>query len=180
MDYKIIRSGRKTTAIQITADGQVVVRCPHRVTDRQVARLLDSRRDWLEQHLARVRAAAPLPPFSAEELKALGQQARRDIPPRVERFARQLDVDYGRITLRCQRTRWGSCSGKGNLNFNCLLMLVPEEVRDYVVVHELCHRKQLNHSPAFWAEVERVMPEWRTHRRWLKEHGTPLIRRIPQ
>ena len=179
MDYKIIRSGRKTTAIQITADGQVVVRCPYRVTDRQAARFVESKRDWLEQHLAARRARPQLPPLTREELKTLGQQALRDIPPRVEYFARQMGVSFGRITIRCQRTRWGSCSGKGNLNFNCLLMLVPEEVRDYVVVHELCHRKQLDHSPAFWAEVERVMPDWRAHRKWLKEHQTELIGRLP-
>lgn len=179
MDYKIIRSGRKTTTIQITPEGQVVVRCPRQVTDRQIARLVESRRDWLESHLARRRAEPVLPPFTPEELEELARQALEDIPPRVIRHARQMGVSFGRVTIRCQRTRWGSCSGKGNLNFNCLLMLAPEEVRDYVVVHELCHLLQLNHSPAFWAEVERVMPGWRAHRKWLKEQGTPIIRRIP-
>ena len=98
----------------------------------------------------------------------------------MARFAPQVGVSYGRITIRSQRTRWGSCSARGNLNFNCLLMLCPEEVRDYVVVHELCHRKQLNHSPQFWAEVAAILPDAARHRKWLKENGGALIARLPE
>ena len=96
---------------------------------------------------------------------------------RCERFAPLIGVTYGRIAIRRQRTRWGSCSGKGDLNFNCLLMLAPEPVRDYVVVHELCHRKYMDHSPRFWAEVERVLPDWRERRRWLRDYGGGLLER---
>ena len=89
-----------------------------------------------------------------------------------------VGVTYGRITIRNQRSRWGSCSGKGNLNFNCLLMLTPSHVIDYVVVHELCHRLEMNHSPAFLAQVERVLPDYRKSREWLKEHEKELIGRL--
>jgi predicted metal-dependent hydrolase len=89
-----------------------------------------------------------------------------------------VGVTYGRITIRNQRSRWGSCSGKGNLNFNCLLMLTPSHVIDYVVVHELCHRLEMNHSPAFWAQVERVLPDYRKSREWLREHEKELIGRL--
>ena len=82
-----------------------------------------------------------------------------------------MGVDYGRITIRNQKTRWGSCSAKGNLNFNCLLMLMPTEVIDYVVVHELCHLKEMNHSNAFWREVKQVLPDYRKQVKWLKDEG---------
>jgi len=118
--------------------------------------------------------------FSPEEVKALARQAAKELPVRVRKFAPLVGVDYGRITIRSQRTRWGSCSAKGNLNFNCLLMLCPEEVRDYVVIHELCHRKELNHSPRFWAEVEKVCPDYARHRKWLKENGGSLIAGLPE
>ena len=94
-------------------------------------------------------------------------------------YAPAVGVTYDRITIRSQRTRWGSCSSRGNLNFNCLLMLAPEKVVDYVVVHELCHRKEMNHSPRFWAEVERILPDYRQSKRWLKENGQSLMGQLP-
>ena len=96
----------------------------------------------------------------------------------MKHFAKVVGVTYGHITIRNQRTRWGSCSSKGNLNFNCLLMLAPQEVIDYVVVHELCHRKEMNHSKAFWAEVERVLPEYKKAVEWLKKEGPSIMRRM--
>ena len=87
-----------------------------------------------------------------------------------------MSVDYGRIPSAIRR-RGGSRS-QGNLNFNCLLMLAPEDVRDYVVVHELCHRKEMNHSRRFWAEVVRVVPDYKEKERWLKENGPLLQRRL--
>ena len=98
-----------------------------------------------------------LPPFTAEEIRALTERAQVVIPERVRHFAPRIGVDYGRITIRCQRTRWGSCSAKGNLSFNCLLMLLPDEVLDSVVVHELCHQKHMNHSPLFYEEIEQMI-----------------------
>ena len=91
----------------------------------------------------------PTEKLTREKVIALAEEALKVIPERVEYFAKVIGVTYGKITVRNQKTRWGSCSSKGNLNFNCLLMLAPPEVLDYVVVHELCHRKQMNHSKAF-------------------------------
>ena len=105
--------------------------------------------------------------------------AKEDIGRRVDKFVPIAGVTCGRITIRAQKSRWGSCSAKGNLNFNCLLMLCPEEVRDYVVVHELCHRKELNHSNRFWNEVRQLLPSYDSARKWLKTNGVSLIRRIP-
>ena len=113
--------------------------------------------------------------MTREELEALADQALQIIPQRVAYYAEKMNVTYGRITIRNQKTRWGSCTSQGNLNFNCLLMKAPKEVLDYVVVHELCHRKEMNHSKAFWDYVESVMPDYKVHRAWLKEHGALLM-----
>ena len=87
-------------------------------------------------------------------------------------------ISYGRITIRNQKSRWGSCSEKGNLNFNCLLMLTPPDVIDYVVVHELCHRIHMDHSAAFWAEVQKVLPDYKKAKKWLKDNGSSIIGRM--
>lgn len=178
MDYRVIRSSRKTISVQIQPDGEVLVRCPDRMKQADIRAFVESKRGWIEKHLPKPEDRAQ-PPLTLEALHALADQALVVIPERVRFFAPKVGVTYGRITIRSQRSRWGSCSGKGNLNFNCLLSLVPAEVLDYVVVHELCHRKEMNHSDRFWAEVERVMPDYRVYRKWLKEHGGSLIARLP-
>ena len=173
--YTLVRSNRKSIAIQITADG-VVVRAPLALSAAQIDSFVQSKRSWIESHLAK--RPAPQPKFSQSEIEALARKALAVIPARVRHFAPIVGVSFGNITIRNQRSRWGSCSGKGNLNFNCLLMLTPEHVIDYVVVHELCHRKEMNHSPRFWAEVERILPDYRRSRQWLKEHEKELIGRL--
>ena len=179
--YEVIRSNRKTIAVQIKGDGRIIVRAPLRMADGDIRRFVESKSEWMEKHLAIIqqRQQPAEAAFNMEQLHQLADAAKQDIPRRVARFAALVGVTYGRITIRAQKSRWGSCSGKGNLNFNCLLMLCSEDVRDYVVVHELCHRKELNHSPRFWAEVEKVLPGYKVHRKWLKDNGGGLIRRLP-
>ena len=177
MEYTIIRSRRKTIAIQITPGGEILVRCPSRMRVRDIQSFVESKQAWIETHLCRLPPAQP--PLTDAELRALAAQAKEDLPERVAFFAPKIGVTWGRITIRSQKSRWGSCSSKGNLNFNCLLMLAPPEIRDYVVVHELCHRKELNHSPRFWAEVEKILPDYRLHKKWLKDNGSALIGRLP-
>ena len=177
--YTLVRSSRKTISIVIKADGEVEVRCPRRCSEREIDTFVVSKEAWIRKHLETIAARPEVSVLSAAERKALAEKAAEVLPGKVERFAQELGVSYGRIAIRGQRTRWGSCSAKGNLNFNCLLMLCPEEVQDYVVIHELCHRKEMNHSPAFWAEVEKYCPDYRIHRKWLKDNGASLIARLP-
>ena len=91
---------------------------------------------------------------------------------RAAYFAGIMNVTYGTLRLSSARTRWGSCSARGNLNFHWKLILMPPEILDYVVVHELAHRKEMNHSARFWAIVESVLPDYKERRQWLKENGT--------
>lgn len=176
-DYRVIRSDRRTASIQITRDGEVLVRCPRRMPEAEIRRFVADKSAWIERHLPTL-TEPDAPVLTAGELDALKRQARDVIPARTAHFAPLAGVAYGKITIRGQKSRWGSCSSRGDLSFNCLLMLAPPEVLDYVVVHELCHRLEMNHSPRFWAEVERVLPDYRVRRKWLKEHGGTLTRRL--
>lgn len=187
-DYEItlIRSRRKSLAIEVTPELQVVVRAPAQMPVREINAFVQEKDDWIRAHLQRMAEKKRLreqcreQALSKEELQELAAQAMKLIPQKVRYYAPIIGVTYGRITIRNQRTRWGSCSGKGNLNFNCLLLLMPEEVLDYVVVHELCHRKEMNHSARFWEEVEKILPDYRQRRKWLKDNGGRIMDRNRQ
>ena len=171
-DYEIIRSRRKTIAIQIRPDCRIVVRAPLRLAKRDIIKFVVDKRDWVEKHLTEMKRRLKEQPetktLSREEIEELAGKALRYIPPRVREYAEKIGVSYGRVTIRNQKTRWGSCSSKGNLNFNCQLMRLPEELVDYVIIHELCHRKEMNHSADFWAEVEKYCPDHKALRKRLK------------
>lgn len=179
---EIIRSARKTLSIEITPDLRVIVRAPSRLSKSDIGYFINEKHKWIENHLesmkSRVEQREQARKFTEEELSELKKRALPLIIERVEQFAPIVGVDYGRITVRSQTTRWGSCSAKGTLSFNCLLALVPSEVLDYVVVHELCHRREMNHSARFWAEVGRILPDYAARRRWLKTNGASLINRV--
>ena len=183
MDYniKIIRSNRKTVSLEIKADMQIILRAPLFMAEADINKFIEDKSRWLDKHLSEMRKKQSQPGIqdkkrlSSDDIDSLADKAMSVIPPKVKYFASIVGVTYGRITIRNQRTRWGSCSAKGNLNFNCLLMLCPEDVLDYVIIHELCHRKELNHSKRFWAEVERVMPDYKEKKAWLKKNGGTII-----
>ena len=183
IEYEVIRSNRKTFALQIK-DGRLIARVPLRARRVDVERFIYSHREWIEEHLEiyRKRKAlyADLKPLTENELGELGEKAREVIPSRVEHFSRLLGVDYGKISIRNQLTRWGSCSSSGNLSFNCLLMLAPPEVLDAIVAHELCHRKEMNHSKRFYAHLLSIYPEYHKWHAWLKAHGGELMQRNPK
>ncbi len=170
MKYQWIRSKRKTIAIQIREDGTVIVRSPESVSRKTIEDFLKEKQEWIETHQKKVEQRRAQALTITEEQREEGiKRARKVFPERIAYFAKQMGVTYGRVTLREQKTRWGSCSSKGNLNFNWKLILLPPELLDYVVVHELAHRKEMNHSAAFWKVVEEVLPDYRERRKALKE-----------
>lgn len=179
---EIKRSNRKTIAIEIKPDTSVLVRAPIFMKDQEIQQFVKEKENWIIEHLQRVeerqKKAEKVKKLTMEDVRQLADLALKEIPKKVRYYANLMNVQYGRITIRNQKTRWGSCSGKGNLNFNCLLMLAPNEVVDYVVVHELCHLIEMNHSKAFWNQVEQVMPHYKVHKQWLKEHGNEIMSRV--
>ena len=174
------RSSRKTVSMEILPDGKVLVRAPMLMPEAEIKRFVLKNEGWLEKHLKKQKESANVPAdrLSMEELKELADRASKVIPERVSYYAEKIGVSYGRITIRNQKSRWGSCSSRGNLNFNVLLMLTPPEVIDSVVVHELCHRKEMNHSKRFYDEVLRVYPDYHRWNRWLKDNGEAIFRRM--
>lgn len=182
MRWQLIRSAKRhTLGLEIRGE-DIIIRAPYSATDAEIRAFTDRHADWIELHLEKnreqSRKAEQAGLLSREELQALAEQAARVIPERVAHFAPLVGVSYGTITIRCQKTRWGSCTAAGNLNFNCLLMLAPKEVLDSVVVHELCHRKEMNHSERFYREIDRVFPDYDRCRTWLKINGGALLRRV--
>lgn len=181
----LVRSARRTIAIQISPDGSVAVRAPRRCSRAVLDEFVAEKREWITRKQVELRERAALrqekeeeqPRLSEEEYQRYRELAGRVIARRAEEYARQMQVTYKRITIRDQKTRWGSCSVKGNLNFNWRLILAPAEVLDYVVVHELAHLKEMNHSGRFWKQVETVMPDFAKHRLWLKQNGDMLMGR---
>ena len=181
-DMQIIRSNRRTISLEITQQGQINVRAPRYMSEAEIRTFVESKSSWLEKHLQKrqedINFSQAEGEFTEQEIERVLKFAKQVIPEKVAYYARLMGVTYGRISIRKQKTRWGSCSREGNLNFNCLLMMAPPEVLDYVVVHELSHRLEMNHSVRFWAQVEKVLPDYRTQRKWLKEHGNQLMLRM--
>ncbi len=178
-ELRIIKSRRKTISLQVKDEKTVIVRAPFRTSERYIRNFVLSNEKWIKNRLDKMNKLreAVGKPLSDNEISELYEEAKRVIPERVAYYAPRIGVDYGRITIRKQKSRWGSCSAKGNLNFNCLLMLTRPEVIDSVVVHELCHRKEMNHSARFYKEVLKVFPDYRIWDRWLKKNGEAILMR---
>ncbi len=171
---RVIYSGRRSMGLEIRSEGEVLARMPQRVPDGEVRKFIEKHRGWiLEKLTARKRqeedrattGATPVSRLTDEEVDRI----KTRITERVVYYAKKMGVTFGRITIRNQKTRWGSCSAKGNLNFNYQLYYLPDALLDYVVVHELSHRRHMNHSAEFWREVERWYPGYREARRQLRE-----------
>ena len=179
ISYQIIRSQRKTMSPEIKPDGQIIVRAPLRLSQVRIRRFVEQKQEWILKNLEKIQKREVQRETSSGTFKGRTNPSAAGSLPENSRahslFCRKNRVSYGRITLRQQKTRWGSCSANGNLNFNWLLILAPPEVLDYVVVHELCHRRQMNHSQAFWNEVSAVLPGYKEQKKWLKDNGWKLM-----
>ncbi len=182
-EVEIIRSNRKTLYIEVTADLRVIAKVPLRMPQNEIKRIVQSRADWISKEIRRIKLLRNEHPnlqnkLSEDELAELRERTKRIVSERVAYYAPIIDVKYNRITIKIQHKRWGSCSGKRNLNFNILLGLCPLEVINYVVVHELCHLIEFNHSQQFWNLVEGILPDYRERRRWLNDNATILLWQI--
>ncbi len=166
---KLIRSRRRTLGLEVTREGNVIVRAPLRTSAATIDRFVRDHADWIEKAKARQRArleAHPEPDEARRE--ALLRRAREELPLKVTFYAQRMGVVPTGITITAARTRFGSCSPKNRLCFSWRLMDYPEEAIDYVVVHELAHIVHKNHGPQFWALVERYMPDYRARRNMLR------------
>ena len=170
MEYQLIRSKRKTLAIEITRDARLVVRAPLRCSQARIEQFLAEKQAWITLHLQKMQQRRENHPEPTPEEEALlRKKARNLLPGLVNRYAVQMDVQPAGITITGARTRFGSCSPKNRLSFSFRLMDYPMEAIEYVVVHELAHILHKNHSAAFYAEIEKVLPDWRTRNRLLKQ-----------
>ena len=169
-DYELIRSGRKTLALEITKDCRVLVRAPRKLSKARIDDFVSRHAVWISAHLEQQRrriAAAPPPP-TPEEIAALKARAQAVLPQKVAFWSRKMGLIPTGFRVTSARTRYGSCSGKNSLCFSWRLMAYPPEAVDYVVVHELAHITVKNHSRAFYRLVEQYLPDWRKRRELLK------------
>jgi len=174
-EIEIRRSARRTLSLEVRDDGRVIARAPQRMPAAEIERFARKKASWIAE--ARERAARRLEeagaPPSEAEIAQWKREARRDLACRLAFWAPRIGVVPGKLSIRFQHSRWGSCAGATHtISLNCQLMRTGEELRDYVVVHELCHLLQPNHSAAFWELVERQLPDYRARRAAL--HSTRL------
>ena len=172
VEYTLIRSSRRTLALEITRDLQVLVRAPKRCSLRQIEDFVSRHEDWIREHSAiqarraAAEAARAVTPEREQELRRL---AAEYVPQRVAVYAPLVGVTPTGIKITSAKRRFGSCSGKNSLCFSWRLMLYPKEAIDYVVAHELCHIRYHDHSAAFWAAVARVMPDYKQRQALLRD-----------
>ena len=167
--YSLIRSDRKTISIEINPEGQVLVRAPRFASAASINAFVLEKQQWVEKSRLKVAERKSRQPVIEEgDKERCLQRAREILPEKVLYYGKKLGVMPTGITVTGAATRFGSCSGKNRLSFSWRLMAYPEEAVDYVVVHELCHILHKDHSPAFYREIERILPDYRQRIKLLK------------
>lgn len=226
MQYKLIKSKRKTIAISFDRDGNLIVKAPSWVSERKIDAFVAGKKDWIESTTIRLlrerkeKEDSRIKLENGDRIPFLGRQLvltvireerkygrikcvneriimwvpydadyeyKRELLEKWYRkqaaevfqkktceYASVLHVSFDAVFIKDQKSRWGSCSGRGNLNFNFRLVMAPEEICDYVIIHEMCHLIHMNHSEDFWMLVESVCPKYKEYKRWLKVNGQKL------
>ena len=157
MKYELIRSRRKTMSLEITKDRRLVVRVPLQAKQEAIDAFVAKHEAWAQKHLAAM--PPPLPEFTAEEIAALKRKAAEVLPGKLAYWSDVMGLKPTGMKITTARKRYGSCSGKNSICFSCFLMRYPEEAIDLVVVHELCHIKEKNHGPRFYALLAQYLPD---------------------
>lgn len=153
----------RRVSISVQATGVVRLSFPYGVSQKRALEFLEQKAGWIEaarERLARKRAAMPpqLPPAEQKaRIEELRRAAKADLPGRIARLSEATGLKYEKLSIRASRTKWGSCSGRNHISLSLFLMTLPEHLRDYVIVHELCHTVHHNHSPRFHALVDRLV-----------------------
>ena len=168
MEYEIIYSQRKTLTIALEKC-KVVVKAPIGTKKSDIEKAITKHHDWIERNLAaQIRKATMFDNLTPEDINDLKKQARVYFAQKVEYFANIMNLKYGRVTITSAQKRFGSCSSAGNISFSYRLMLYPEPAREYVVVHELAHLVEMNHSSKFYQIIASVLPDYKSRKRLLK------------
>lgn len=167
--YEIIRSSRKTLAIQVDSKCNITVRAPYNVTQKEIDYFLNDKKNWLEKTIIKQREKqSSRKEYSNEEIDALRKKAKAVLPEKVKWYSEIMRVTPTAVRINSAKTRYGSCSGKNSINFSFYLMDKDERFIDYVVVHELAHIKHHNHSKDFYSFIERFMPDYKQIRNMYK------------
>jgi len=162
------RKGARRYILRVRLDGVVRVTVPWHGSRAEADQFLRERREWIVRELRRQDVARDRSSLPHDVESALRRQAARELPQRLAELASLHGFTVTAVSIRNQRTRWGSCSPTGRISLNWRLVQVPPEVRDYVLLHELTHLRHLNHSARFWRELARVCPGHADARRWLR------------
>lgn len=167
-NYELLRSKRKTLALEVTRDGRLLVRAPMRLSREKIDLFVTTHEEWIARHLARIAAQPPLPAETPEEIEALKAKARAILPGKVAEWSEKMGVHPTGIRITTAQKRYGSCNSRASLCFSCYLMRCPEAAVDLVVVHELCHLREMNHGQAFYALLEMYLPDWKERKKLLR------------
>ncbi|MBQ7153278.1 MAG: M48 family metallopeptidase [Clostridia bacterium] len=180
IEYELVRTGTSRLSLKVDRDGNVTVRAPRGMDISVIENFLSRHREKVNEMVSTAREGKSLR-LSKEEMDALVKKARKVFPERVEYWRLMMGgIAIGKVTVRSQLSRWGSCSQNGNISLNALLVEAPPRVLDYVIVHELAHRLQMNHSKAFWSVVQQYCDDYKECRKWLRENGGRLMALNPR